>query len=396
MTTGAAADARRAKEAARAAPAPRPKLLYVVNSADFFRSHRLQLAQEARLRGCEVAVVCGEGSGEDALSALGVRTLTIPLSRAGTSPRAEWRAYRALLALYRREQPDLVHHVTIKPVIYGTRAARAAGVRAVVNALPGMGWVFTGKSVFARMRSRAVNMLYRRALVHPNMRVVFQNRDDQDGFVTATGLPRALTCLIRGSGVDLEAFPQQPEPDAPITFVLVGRMLADKGVREFVAAAERVRAEHPDWRFRLVGDIDPGNPSSLDRAVLHDWHARGVVEWLGHRDDVAALLANCHVVCLPSYREGLPKALLEAAATGRPAISTDVPGCRDVVRSGVTGVLVPPRDADAIADAMRRLGGNPALRARMGEAARQRAQALYSVQDVVLHTFRLYEELLSA
>jgi glycosyltransferase involved in cell wall biosynthesis len=373
-----------------------PRILFVVNSAHFFRSHRLRLAQEARLRGCEVAVVCGERSGEDALSALGVRTLTIPLSRAGTNPRAEWRAYRALLTLYRMEQPDLVHHVTIKPVIYGTRAARTAGVRAVVNALPGMGWVFTGKSVVARMRSRAVNVLYRLALLHPNMRVVFQNRDDQEGFVAATGLPRELTCLIRGSGVDLEAFPQQPEPDAPITFVLVGRMLADKGVREFVEAAERVRVEHPDWRFRLVGDVDPGNPSSLDRAVLRDWHARGVVEWLGHRDDVAALLADCHVVCLPSYREGLPKTLLEAAATGRPAISTDVPGCREVVRDGVTGVLVPPRDSGAIADAMRRLGGDPALRARMGEAARQRAQALYSVQDVVLHTFRLYEELLSA
>jgi len=237
--------------------------------------------------------------------------------------------------------------------------------------------------------------VYRHTLMHPNMRFIFQNPDDQAGFVAATGVARGATCLIRGSGVDLGQFPQQPEPEGPITFVLVARMLADKGVHEFVEAARLIRPEHPDWRFRLVGDVDAGNPSSLDSATLRGWQESGAVEWLGHRADVAALMADAHVVCLPSYREGLPKTLIEAAATGRPAISTDVPGCREVVRDGVTGMLVPPRRSDALAAAMRRLGSDASLRVRMGEAARARAEALYSIEDVVLHTFRLYEEMLA-
>jgi glycosyltransferase involved in cell wall biosynthesis len=378
------------------------KLLIVVNDAAFFLSHRLQLARAAARVGYQVTVIVGAGAGgaapnascAAALDAAGIAWQAVPLSRSGANPLHEWRSYRALLRLYRTQRPDIVHHVTIKPVIYGSLAARAAGVPAVVNALAGLGFLFTQRGGGTPLARRLVGLLYRYAVRHRNMRYIFQNRDDLDEFVALTALPAACARLIPGAGVDLAAFPATPEPPLPPAFLLVARMLGDKGVREFVAAAQQLRPLHPDWRFCLVGDVDGGNPTSLTRAELEDWQAHGWVEWLGRRDDVAALLRAAHVVCLPSYREGLPKALLEASATGRSMIATDVPGCRDVVRDGVTGLLVPVRDSTALAAAMQRLGEDAAMRARMGRAARQQAEALYSVDDVLSATLRVYAELL--
>src|SRR4030095_15057042 len=194
------------------------------------------------------------------------------------------------------------------------------------------------------VRRAFVNGLYRLALVHPRMRLIFQNREDLVGFVDAGIVGSARSYLIRGSGVDLAEFCATAEPEAAIRFVLVARMLKDKGVREFVEAARALHRVHPDWMFELVGDVDPGNPASLVRGELERWRDEGVVVWNGHRDDVADVMRHAHVVCLPSYREGLPKSWLEAAACGRAMIAADVPGCREVVRNEVTGLLVPPRD----------------------------------------------------
>lgn len=373
--------------------APERKLLIVVNDAAFFLSHRLSLAKASARAGYQVKVIVGAGSGEAALDATGVTWQSVPLSRSGTNPWREWRSFRTLVETYRRERPDIVHHVTIKPVIYGTLAARVTGVPGVVNALTGLGFVFTGADGRSRLRRAWIGLLYRFALRHRNMRCIFQNRADLGEFVALTGISAQCARLIPGAGVDLSAFACSPAPALPATFLLVGRMLGDKGVREFVDAAQRLKARHPTWRFRLVGDVDPGNPSSLRRAELEAWAARGWVEWLGRRDDVAALMRDAHVVCLPSYREGLPKTLLEASAAGRAMIATDVPGCRDVVADGVTGLLVPPRDAPALAGAMERLGADPALRVRMGRAARTRAETDYAVEDVVRATLEVYAEL---
>ena len=374
----------------------RRKILFVVNDAGFFKSHRLRLAQEASARGYEPVVACGRSTGEDALCEYGIRCRTFALSRSGLNPIRDLNTFIALLRIYRDEQPDIVHHVTIKPVIYGTLASRLAHVPAVVNAIPGMGFVFTQRGFTASVVRNLVNLLYRIALVHGNMRFIFQNREDLQNFVEHTVIPEQLTYLIRGSGIDLNDFPFTPEPPGPVTFVLLARMLSDKGIREFVEAARRVRSSQPQWRFVLAGGVDPGNPSSLTEAELEAWNAEGVVEWLGHRSDVRAILAGAHVVCLPSYREGLPKSLLEASGIGRPMIASNVPGCREVVRDGITGLLVEPRDALALADAMLRLGRDPTLRARLGRAARERAEALYSIEDVVRDTFLIYDELLRA
>ena len=372
------------------------KVLFVVNDAAFFKSHRLRLAQEALARGYEPVVACGKDTGEAALEALGIRCRSFGLSRSGINPLRELQTFAALLEIYRSERPHIVHHVTIKPVIYGTLASRFARVPAVVNAIPGMGFVFTQRGFKARLTRGLVNLLYRIALNHDNMRFIFQNREDLQSFVSNTVIPEKITYLIRGSGIDLTEFPFVPEPSEPIVFVLVARMLTDKGIREYVDAARRVRAAEPTWRFLLVGGADPGNPSSLTEDELAVMNAEGYVEWLGHRSDVRDLLAASHVVCLPSYREGLPKSLLEASGIGRPMIASNVPGCREVVRDGITGLLVEPRDTAALAHAMLRLGGDRALRTKLGRAARERAEALYSIDDVVRDTFLIYDELMRA
>lgn len=372
------------------------KILFVVNEAKFFLSHRLPIAEEASSRGYEVMVACGEGTGEQKLVALNIKYRTLPLSRSGINPMEELRTFRTLLKIYREERPDLVHHITIKPVLYGTAAARWSKVPAVVNAVPGMGFIFTRRGQIAALRRSFVNLGYRIALSHSNMRVIFQNIEDMRGFLGHAIIGRHQAALIRGAGVDLNLFRSTPEPAGHITFVLVARMLRDKGVREFVEAAEIVKEQYPDWRFRLVGEVDPGNPSSLCKEEIDAWQTRGVVEWLGQRDDVELVIAAAHVVCLPSYGgEGLPKALLEGAASGRAMIASDIPGCREVVRDEVTGITVPPRDAKALAQAMLRLGEDPPLRARFGRSARQKAEAVFSVEDVVRHTFLVYEELLA-
>lgn len=371
------------------------KLVFVVNEANFFLSHRLPLALEALGRGDEVSVICGANTGEEKLLEFGLSCATVPLSRSGVNPWTEITTFRHLVRLYRKIQPDLVHHVTIKPVLYGTLAARVTTVPGVVNAIPGMGFVFTRRGYLAKLRRAFVNTLYRLALSHKNMRVIFQNREDLRSFISNAIVKSEETVLIRGAGVDLKAFEPTPEPDTPPVFVLVARMLRDKGVGEFVAAADRLRLRYPDWNFWLIGDVDPGNPASLTIEQLQDWDTSGNVQWLGQRDDVSELLRASHVVCLPSYyREGLPKTLLEAAAASRAIIASRVAGCLEVVTDGVTGVVVEPRDIEDLTVAMARMGNDAAMRARLGKAARAKAEAVFSIEDVVKDTFVVYEYLL--
>ncbi len=371
------------------------KLLFVVNEAGFFLSHRLPLAFEAQRRGWEVVVVTAPHTGEDRLLDCGFKHRTIPLSRSGFVPTQEIRSYRALKQIYDLEKPDLVHHVTIKPVIYGSFAARAMRVPAVVNAVPGMGFVFTRRGWRAAIARSLVNLLYRLAFAHDNMRVIFQNGEDLRGFLAHAIVKKHTAVLIRGSGVDLDAFEPDVQPDGPVTFLMVARMLRDKGVYEYARAAARARETHGDWRFLLAGGVDPGNPTSLSESELRGLEGQYDIEWLGHCDDIPDLMARCHVVCLPTfYREGVPKTLLEAAAAGRAMIASDVAGCREVVTDGVTGLLVPSREVDALTDAMLKLGTNGELRDRCARAARDKAEAVFSVHDVVEHTFRVYDELL--
>jgi len=372
------------------------KIVYVVNEASFFFSHRIRLAQEARARGARVTLICGADTGEYMASEHDLEVLTVPLSRSGVNPWTELRTLFGLIRHYRRLKPDLVHHVTIKPVVYGTLAARLLNVGGVVNAVPGLGFVFTRRGARAALRRYLVAALYRFALAHRNMRVIFQNREDLQAFVDRRIVSRDQAVMIRGSGVDLKEFQASPEPPTQaIVFVLVARMLRDKGVTEFVDAARKLRVNYPDWDFWLVGDVDPGNPASLTIDQLLAWDKAGVVHWLGHREDVPEILRLSHVLVLPSYyREGLPKILLEAAATQRAMIASRVAGCLEIVTDGVTGLAVAPRDVEDLAGAMVRLGNDAGLRARLARAARSKAEAIFRVEDVVSDTFFVYRQLL--
>ena len=273
--------------------------------------------------------------------------------------------------------------------------ARLARVPAVVSAISGLGTVFTSDGQRAGMMRRAVQAMYRLALGHPNQAVILQNSDDQVALIRSGGLRDDKAVMIRGSGVDLAEMPCRKEaPGAPIV-AFAARLLKQKGVEEFVAAARLLRERGVSARFWLIGDPDPGNPYSISAEQVEAWASEGVVEVLGHRSDVPDLYAQAHVVTLPSYYgEGLPKTLIEAAACGRPIVTTDHPGCRDAIVDGETGVLVPVRDAQALADALQALLEDPERRQAMGRAGRALAEREFAIEKVVDAHLEIYRRLL--
>ena len=372
------------------------RLLFVVNDASFFLSHRLPVALAAREHGYDVHVATPAGPGVDGVRAAHLDWHPIRLSRSGRNPAREARTLADLCALYRRVRPALVHHVTPKPVLYGTAAARLTRVPAVVNAISGMGHVYADDSTrraapypaLTSNRSPA-------ALRHPRMRVIFQNADARAEFLARGWAREREAVLIRGSGVDVTVFTpaaSPPPPEAPLV-VLTARLLFTKGVREFVAAAATLRAAGVHARFALVGAADPDNPASVPSPTLAEWGERGDVELWGQREDMVEVFRAAHVACLPSYLEGLPKALIEAAACGLPIVTTDVPGCREVVHHGENGFLVPAREDAPLAQALRTLIDDADLRARFGAASRQRAEREFSLAQVVASHLALYDEL---
>lgn len=371
-----------------------PHIVFVVNVDWFFLSHRLPLARAARDAGCSVTVIAADTGASEAVRREGFRFIPMPLSRAGAKPLAELRSFSFLLSFYRTHRPDLAHHVTIKPVLYGSIAARLAGDVRVVNAISGFGYLLTG----ARnpVRQGLVRRMYRAALSGVNAVTIFQNADDRSEFVDGGIVAQSRTRLIRGSGVDCDRFVPTPEPEGECVVMLPSRMLRDKGVEQFVQAAKHLRQRGVRARFVLVGGPDAGNPASIAASQLAAWTADGAVEWWGHTDDMPAALRKAHIIALPSRREGLPKVLLEAAASARPIVTTDVPGCREVVRHEINGLLVPPGDHVRLAAAIERLLRDGALRREYGRAGRALVATELSEPIVVRQTMELYRELLGA
>jgi glycosyltransferase involved in cell wall biosynthesis len=368
----------------------KPKLLFVVTEDWYFVSHRLLLAVAAREAGYDVAVATRARQHAETIRRAGIRVIPFELSRRVGNPLLE---LLRLLSLYRRERPDIVHHVALKPVFLGGLAVCLAGFPAQVNAVAGLGWLFISRSRTARLLSPLIRWILARLLNSPRCRVIVQNPDDAE-LLTKSGVKKPHLRMIRGAGVDTFQFSPSPEPIEPVCVVLASRILWDKGVGEFVEAARRLKKEEGvKARFILVGDPDPDNPASVPDAILSAWQKEKVVECWGHREDMVTVFHATHVVCLPSYREGLPKVLLEAAACGRPIVTTDVPGCREVVREGENGLLVPARDAKALSDALLRLIKNPALRAEMGHRSREIVLKEFSSEKVIAQTLDLYEEL---
>jgi len=365
------------------------KALFLANTDWYLWNFRLPLLRALRDRGWEVVLASPPGPWAPRFAAEGLRWIAFDFARHGVNPIAEARVVANLVGLYRRERPDLAHHFTIKCVLYGSYAAHRARVPVVVNAVTGRGTMFTTHSVFARALRVPLRMLYRRAL--RGSQVIFQNPDDRAEFESERLLEGARVHVIRGSGIDVDRFrpPSTPQPAPPAVVILVARLLREKGIVEFVEAAAQLRGANA--RFLVVGGPDPDHPAAIGDAEIAQWTARAGVEFLGQRDDVLALLHSAHIACLPSWREGTPRSLLEAMACGLPIVATDVPGCREVVRNGDNGLLVPPRDPQALADALRRLINDPELRASMGARSRQRAVDEFSAEHVIERTMAVYE-----
>lgn len=368
-------------------------LLFIVNIPEFFLSHRLPLAIAARNAGFTVHVATGPGSACQEITELGFEHHLLPISRSGRNPLAELRTLWGLYRLMRTISPDLVHLVTIKPVLYGGLMARFSGVPAMVAAISGLGTVFVDRDQRRSWIRSGVEWLYRLALGHPNAKVIFQNPDDRAALTDMGAVSKDKTALIRGSGVSLASCPMRTEPEGVPVVTFAARLLEDKGVREFVEAARVLKERGVVARFWLAGSPDPGNLTSISEKELSHWGKDGCVEILGYRSDIPNLFANSNIVALPSYREGLPKALVEAAACGRAVVTTDVPGCRDAIEPESTGLLVPVRDAPALADAIQFLIENPERRKQMGASGRALAEREFAIEKVVDAHLAIYQEL---
>jgi glycosyltransferase involved in cell wall biosynthesis len=383
------------------------RVLFVVNNASFFESHRLSLAQHARSLGYAVGLCTGHEASPTLaahalpkLKAAGLTPKRVSFRSARINPLLELIGFIQLVLYVRRFKPTLLHCASPKGVLYGGLAARLAGVPAVVLAVSGMGYAYTGGTANASRRgARAVyERLSHWAYGHPNKRVIVQNEDDAAA-VTSGGLAWSSEVrLIAGSGVVLDDFTHLPLHGREPLVVLPARMLRDKGVVEFVQAAKTLRSTAPQWCFVLAGTADYDNPSAVPRSMIEQWQREGDINWMGHVSDpkaMVALYARASIVCLPSYREGMPRVLLEAAAAGCAVVTTDAIGCREAIENGVTGDLVPVGDAPGLARALQALINDPERRLRYGAAGRVRAQKLFGIDAVHRNTMAIYRELLS-
>ena len=375
----------------------RMKLLIVVSEDWYFCSHRLPLALEAVKRGWEVCLVARMGNHEEELQSAGIRTIHVDIDRGGLNPANDWAYSRRLAAVYREEKPDIIHHVAMKPCLFGSIAAWMSGQKQMLNAIAGLGTLFSEESSKMKLVKPVVRLAFKQFLGRGNSRLLVQNTDDFKEFESQIGFSRDKIRLIRGSGVDMDEF--RPDlgrsiSDRPIV-VLVSRLLKEKGVPELIDAARILKERDVLSRIVLVGDVDHDNPHAVSETMLKQAVDAGWVESWGRRSDVAEIYRQADIATLPSYyREGIPKTLLEAAASGLPIVTTDSVGCRETVEDGVNGFLVPIKDPESLADALEKLIKDAQLRKRMGAASRAKALAEFDVKHVVEETFKIYDEVM--
>jgi glycosyltransferase involved in cell wall biosynthesis len=347
-----------------------------------FRGHLLRTLVDAAH---QVAVAAPNISPdlEQRLRIIGVDVVRFPLARAGMNPISDLRTLTALIALMRRFNPDLMLAYTIKPVVYGLIAAEICGIRRRAALITGLGYAFGGGGFIQHAAGALARSLYRISLRTAQV-VILQNPDDRQELIDHGLVRRAQTRVVNGSGVDLAHYRADPPATEPVTFLLIARLLREKGIVEYATAASGLRTEFPHARWHLIGPRDL-NPNGIPPELLAGWQRDGVIDYQGEVDDVRPALKACSVYVLPSYREGTPRTVLEAMACGRAVITTDVPGCRETVQDGVNGFLVRARDAADLGAAMRRLLLNPGLIAPMGRAGRRIAEERYDVHAVNRH-----------
>ncbi len=379
-----------ARLASRAASPPR--LLYVVTEDWAFLSHRLPMARAARDAGFEVHVATRVGAGAPAIAAEGFALHPIPFARGSTAPLATFRTIAALRRAHRDVAPAITHHVALQACMLGNIATLGRR-RACINAFIGLGYAFTSNSAKAHAVAMLISAVLRFLVDRDGSIALVQNGDDVSA-LTSLGINKSRISLIPGSGVDVRRFAPLPEPQGPLTFGFVGRLLDDKGIRTLVAAHRLLRARGLDVRLLIAGTPDPANPASVSQAEAASWNNEPGITCLGHVEDIAGFWARTHLAVLPSRREGLPLSLLEAAACGRAMVASDVPGCREIVIHGRTGLLFPVDDAAALADAMERLSRTRDLRAQYAEAARNLVVEKFAADIIGRQIVALYRRLL--
>ena len=364
------------------------KAVLFANTDWYLYNFRIEYAKFLKSQGWDVVLMSPDGEYVEKIEALGFRHIDMEFSRKGMNPAAESDAIRRIREVYEAEQPDLVHHFTIKCMIYGSIAARQVGVKSIVNSVTGLGFVFLSDKPHVKLVRGVVKHLYKKAF--KGTQVIFENPDDRALFLEMGLVGEDNSHVILGTGIDTDTFvPVRPPDSVPLT-ILPARMLWDKGIGEFVDAAAAIRKEGINARFALIGKMDEGNPACIEYETLTRWQKEGNVEWWGWQDDIYTSISLADIVCLPSYREGLPKILLEAAACGRPIVTTDVPGCRETVINGVNGLLVEVKSAESLKNALVRLINDRDLRVKMGEASRELAVSRFSNAIVNAETYKIY------
>ena len=373
----------------------RPKILFLVTEDWFFLSHRLPIARAALQSGYEVIVATRVCNYAQKIHNEGFRLIPLRLIRESYSPLNELRAIYQIRQIYRRERPDIVHHVALKPVLYGSIAALGQDQVRVINAFTGLGYLAGASSLKVRLLRLPILKALTFLLNRRNHQILLQNQDDKQLLATKCKVAPGRITVIRGSGVDVNYFLPSPEPAGTPIILLASRMLWIKGIREFVEAAKLLHDNKITARFVLVGDTDLNSPSGIPRQQLLEWQSSGHVEWWGHRREMPQIFKQANLVCLPSHGgEGVPKVLIEAAASGRATVATDVPGCRDIVRDGFNGLLVPPRNTDALASGIEQLLANDSMRSQMAAHGREIVINEFTQEHVIQQTLTLYGKLL--
>tara|TARA_B100000989_G_C19523364_1_gene465460 strand:+ start:1250 stop:2383 length:1134 start_codon:yes stop_codon:yes gene_type:complete len=370
-------------------------LLILVSHVSFFVSHRLDLAIAAKKMGYDVKVAFGEIDTDiKFLADLGIDCFHVPIERGGTNIIKDLKSIYYIWKLLKKLCPDVVHLVTIKPYLYGGIASRIARIPCVVSAISGLGSLFVHSNFTNKLFRFFIYPIYKFALNHPNQFIVVQNNEDANVLIKWGVLDFRKIRLIKGSGVKLDEFISKEEPPGTPRVCFAARLLIDKGIYEFVTAADLLNKRGINVQFCVAGDIDSKNPTSLSNEDLNKLKRNENVVILGYQSDIKSLYANSHIVCLPSYREGLPKALVEAAAASRAVVTTDVPGCKDAIIPNETGILVPIKNPIKLADAIQWLVEHPNERVLMGKAGRKLALNEFKIEKIIKQHFVIYEDLL--
>lgn len=371
------------------------RIAFTANTDWYLSNYRLSLAKLLREIGSDVYLISPKGAYSKTLQEQGFHWMEWQLNRRSVFPIWEISSMVKLYNLYRRIKPDIVHHFTIKPVLYGTFISNLIGSRYIFNSITGLGYFFLRDTVWIKLIRNLILRSYSFVFQKPNVFVIFENQDDRFFFLKQNLANSDNTFIIEGVGVDIHQFTPCTEPEGTPIVLYAGRFLWEKGLGELVEAARLLR-EQFDFRLVLVGKPDVGNPGSVSTKLLKEWVQKGIAEWWGWQDNMVEVYKKCHIVVLPSYREGIPTTLIEALAVEKPVITTDVPGCREVVTPGVNGLLIPPRDIKALRDALALLLNNRDLRIRMGKAGRKIAINKFSKEVIDHKTIMLYQSILES